>query len=412
MSQAFYNTQLYQTAIAALRSPEWLIDSADSALEDMGAIISQVESLDIEHTAEPVHDPIPESQPPVEEPVSSTMDIDPDPARLVPLIPNLQLPALLSMFNFGLLTLVNFPSEPIVPVCLICRKVIHSAKITALTEHFTDNHKTLGPSSIQLKPYEATIVTPLEAAAMFDEELEGEPKEEELPDGVLDRNDEQNLVMQEDEVLYQPSTKRYKFGPLHEWFKTSPITIFPEERPPTLIPAIPFFILHDGLGCPVESCLFVSLNEDTIKRHIWQHGETDTYPEPVQCKVQSLNYRQGNSPYFPVIPPPESLPAISIDEKMLKELVKERASTNVSGIEYANAFMLRFKYRSIYPDDPTTYNDHAAKYIVKATILHDRNQEFWEHLLTLGCFAYVRKMYAPLRDAFALYQRLLGWELM
>jgi hypothetical protein len=145
MSQAFYNTQLYQQAISTLHPPEWLIDSDDIALEDMGAIISQVESLDIEQTTAAVHSPIPESQPPVEESVSSTIDVDPDPARLIPLIPNLQLPALLSMFNFGPLTLVGFPSEPIVPVCLICRKVIHSAKITALTEHFNDNHKTLGP---------------------------------------------------------------------------------------------------------------------------------------------------------------------------------------------------------------------------------------------------------------------------
>jgi hypothetical protein len=431
---------LYQKALATLAPSESALDPNDIALDDLAALVKEVETLDLERpdkrllnktrgvssqasAQEPSEEAIRDEAEPflmeeVElpitgEPEESTMDIDTDPEHLVPLIPNLQLPPALSLFNFGLLTLVDFPSQPVVPVCLVCRKVIKAYNVRSLQEHFRDNHDAMLPSSLRLQPFEPTLVAPIPTSLSQDEEEEDEEMmADELPEGFLDRNDELNLAQQEDEILFKPPTKRYKFEPLNKWWADfSPITTFPNERPPTKIPAIPFLVLFDGHGCPVQDCPFASRDLDSVKRHLRTHQEEDTYLAPLNCKMQSLHYRQDNSSFFSIIPPPESVPTISIQERMYNELVKERPTAAISGIEYANAFMLRFKYSSIYPGDVATYNAHAAQYIVKSTILHDRNQELWEQLLALGCFAYAWRMHGVLTNCLSLYQRILGFKL-
>jgi hypothetical protein len=426
-------------ALAALAPSESALDPNDIALDDWAALFKEVEILDLEQPDKRLLNKMPGGSSPApgqeapeeltgddpqpflmeevdlpatEEPQQPAMDVGPDPGHLVPLIPNLQLPPALCLFSFGLLTLVGFPSQPIVPVCLICHKVIGSENVRALQEHFREHHDSMPPSSIRLRPFEPTVVTELPtSASKDDEEMEDEPVDEDLPEGFLDRNDEPNITQQEDEILFKPPTKRYKYEPLHEWAKSSPITNLPDKRPPTIIPAIPFLVLYDGWRCLSEGCSYASLEQDSIKKHIGKHHKTDTYLVPEPCKAQSLHYRIPRSSYFPVVPPPESVPTISIQERMYNELVKERPTAAISGIEYANAFMLRFKYSSIYPGDVATYNAHAAQYIVKSTILHDRNQELWEQLLALGCFAYVRRMHGVLTNCLSLYQRILGFKL-
>lgn len=319
------------------------------------------------------------------------------------MIPNLVLPTMLSQYQFGLLTLVDFSDQPTILVCLACRKAVLTDRAKQCVEHIREAHNNEIATSVPLTTFKTS--NPLKD----DDEEDPQPmeEEEELPD-VLDPNDEH--MDEEPKKVRKP---RGYYTPLYNWFDTNHIKISkPSPCPNRIIPAIPFFPIVDGFRCSITDCLFTAHSSVTVQQHINNHMELDqddAFPIPIACRMQTLDSKRGFTPHFAVLMPPQVPPVVSIQARALEQLrPHENPSTPLDKAPYTNAFLMRWRYRDIYPKEFSTYTTHVDKLLPRSTIIHTEHQSAKEQLLTLGCFAYAVRGSRALQKTLDVYRRLLG----
>ncbi|CAG8640645.1 10683_t:CDS:2 [Acaulospora colombiana] len=396
-------------ARAHIKSPESDLDEEDPALLDLQAVENQVHDLDLDteeqalevlypEAFETVTAPSPSGLPEEMEVDGTPMEVDWDITSPVPHLPNLSLPSALSRFYFGVLELVDFPGSPMILVCYACRKTLKTKDVRRAQRHYRENHENSSSLKVTLQPF------PM---------LTGEMPVD-LPDGGVDSEEEEqeqdevvDELMEGDEALDSQDEERI---PLRKWFQKHANTLsFPEPRPSTIIPAIPFFPLLDGFSCPFRDCPFAAFTNKPVVTHINQKHrrelvrDDEEYDLRPKCgPVQSLHYRQGRFSPFRIQDPitPTSKP-LSIQQLVAERLCsrKKAPTGEVKGFQYANAFMLRFRYRSIYPQDASTWTKHVARLVPKVSLIHSPHQTDEEHMIVLGCLLYILKSVEPLKGS-------------
>jgi hypothetical protein len=403
LSPAFDDTELYDKAVALLTLPDTALDELDQGLQDHLQVDAQFNELDVEDP-EAALDTILRAlslEPPVR-------PDSPEVQRQVPEIPNLNLPIGLSQYQFGLLQLVDFPSQPTILVCLACRKAVSTDQSKQCIEHIRNTHDNRVPVSVPLVAFPSTLLPD----AVDDEESDEE--EGGMEQDKVDMDEEELDLDEEERVPRRSNPGRYKA--LHNFFKSSTIKISkPSPLPDQIIPAIPFFPLANGYKCPVDDCIYASPHAEPIQGHLnSKHmtlGDNEAYPAPLQCKIQTLDIRTGNTPYFAVHSPPENSPSISVEQRVLEQLLPQDDPSSLRDkAPYTNAFMMRWRYRSIYPNEFAAYTPHVDKLLPRSTIIHSDHQSAKEQLLALGCFAYAVRVGKTLAATSDGHRRLFGYK--
>jgi hypothetical protein len=297
---------------------------------------------------------------------------------LVPDLPELSVPIVLSSYAHGLLRLVDFPSKPQHLVCLKCRRVQTTRNPLRISKHaascdgiqsseeealaWTGNElyeEQERRSQSQRRPQ-----TQIKCLGSIEEELDvGDEELVTLDDGDEDYDDFPQVYsenIEADQSVTQHDSGnllRRRFKDLSAFIRELPLsqdlTAFP-ERP---IPFIPFFPRSGGIGCPISNCPVACSCRENIMHHFSGAHKGENYlSEPSPCQMQTLGFRGQYTGYFKVLENQNGdkySDRIRLDEAMDIEYAEVQAQfkqvEGLSTAESRNALLRKFSWDREFP---------------------------------------------------------------
>jgi hypothetical protein len=358
-------------------------DAQEEIVDDMIAfLLSQVTLSASSEIEGPISRELNE---PISRPSGGTLQ---DPANVLPVIPNLEMPPGLSSYNFAVLNLVDFPQEKgqcrSIIVCTACHKCIRTQKHDSLIEHFRDTH------------HEETIRF---AYVPFPEYTAPPPV---------------------DRTWKSDSKRSQKYGPLRKWMAENAGRLTAPGFPSKTIPAIPFFPLQRVWGCTYPDCNLAFNAEDSAQRHFINiHGsnsrEDDSFSKAERCTAQTLNCRGISGSLFRVTVTdldlqPTTISADDILDSEIRLRPLPTASEHLKAAACSNVFLKRYPFHTIFPPTIEEYTPRVRKLFNLARATHSRKQQLDEQLTAITCFAYVSTIVKQMHSEQHLVNRLLGWK--
>jgi hypothetical protein len=381
--------------------------------------------------------------------ISSSQDGPTGNAHVVTRVPidlqvveNLSFPEAMIAFGFGRLTLVDFPMQPHVPVCLCCKSIFDITVSKRLADHY-QKCKSSNDSTTPTQQHLSTKQDDEEEITHAQEDIHAEediPMEdvrvggEEEPQGeaegqLLDPNDEQAAEDDIDEpvaaskILIDTSAQgsSHNYRKAHIGELTKYLTVFPLSKvtqyPTQPIPSIPFAKPAILYTCPIQNCprSFTSESEANthINKHPAQDDSTDDFLAPVPCPAQKL-FAKNITTRFRIIPEPiETRTVLTLTDKVRDKLqVKNESSSRlIDGPQQLNLFMKKMGYFRVFPEDRANYNDFVNQRMPKVTMIHHARQPAIYQLLTIAVFVYLMDGRHQLRSTDHLIWRHFGNKL-
>ena len=304
----------------------------------------------------------------------------------VEVMPHLEVPPILSTQGLGILTLVDFPGQPKILVCLQCRFSFSITKKRSIEAHRCPGSKEL------VETREEEEVDTEDDERMEEDEEEEDPKRAPSPTLL-------NSTLVSDYLSHRMET----LATARSLAPTGPI------------PAIAFFPIEQGFHCPVSTCHVAHATAKTVQHHIYHHhADIQPRPQPVAGPVQTLR-RVSKPTHFKVLPPEVPPARISVRQQVLDALLEsEGAGTtdaDVLGPQFIDTFYKTFPYHTLFPDNPKERTEFVQKRIVPLSPLYNENQPFSNQFLAVGCLLYMLQGSQVLFETDNTVQRHFGNKL-
>lgn len=313
------------------------------------------------------------TQPPVD---PQDMDVDevPDPDFVQ--YRHVQYPVTLSQYNFAVLHLVDFPGSPIVPYCLVCKKVIGSDNGRALLEH----RRTTCTVIEVLEEQEDTAESP-------------RPVDREDVDDSVDGSEEEHTVA--------PPKRDIGLGQRFQTcLETHGVTKIGTVIPIKVIPAIPLLNTLKAFWCPEETCFKAFNTHGSARDHcVRDHGHSPEFIQ--QGPTQTLGTHGDRSRFKVQEPEPEIRPEVDVATLMhnfLHAKTEVKSVAALPGVANSNIFFDFFNYMAAYPKNLNDYSTFVRRLLPKPTIIAREGQDTSFQLLAVSILLYGLKGRVHVRE--------------
>lgn len=283
----------------------------------------------------------------------------------------------LSQFGMALLSLVDFPGQPVIVVCTECRIGLTPTKVN-LRQHSL-SHEAVAQEDIPEIP---------------EEDVESDIEEYIKPVPAKRRNRDLNSL-----ALFVESNTLFSL-------------LSTIEFPSLPIAEIPFLQLQHGFKCP--TCTTISKSEKTITTHIHKHHATHDTPLPILVQQLIPSGTSASQPFQVIQQEMRTTSEIDLLSSVLQsvDIGSDVAHSSLLGIQHRNPFIYTFKYEAIFPENINERQAFVQSRLVPTSLISGHNSEPKWHLLHVTAAVYVFLHREHLKQAPHLIRRQIGNRLL